>query len=137
VWRQQGGNWRIYVFGLSMFALSWLAWRQLRGSRWRRARASRSLPGKTDSWPGLDSEFYAVTRRLEQLHGPRPQYEPLHGWIRRLRLERAVGGETLSEALRLHYRLRFDPRGLAGNERERLRELARLEADDYVQRSGR
>ena len=42
----------------------------------------------------------------------------------------SAGGETLLEALRLHYRLRFDPRGLAGEERERLRELARVEADN-------
>jgi hypothetical protein len=137
VWRQQGGNWRIYVFGLSMFALSWLAWRQLRGSRWRRARATRSVSGKSDSWPGLDSEFYAVTRRLEQAHGPRPENEPLRGWICRLRLERSTGGETLLEALRLHYRLRFDPRGLAEEERERLRELVRLGTDKQVQRPGR
>jgi hypothetical protein len=40
-----------------------------------------------------------------------------------LRLEEAAGGGGLREALRLHYRLRFDPRGLASEERERLREL--------------
>lgn len=123
LWRQQGGNWRIYVFGLSMFALSWLAWRQLRGSQWRRVRAARSGSGRTDPWPGLDSEFYTVTRRLEQVHGVRPEHEPLRGWINRLRLEGGDGREVLLEALRLHYRLRFDPRGLAEVERERLREL--------------
>ena len=123
VWRQQGGNWQIYVFALGMFALSWLAWRQLRGSRWRRARAGQTDSPRRDLWLGLDSEFYAVTRQLERVHGARPVHEPLPIWIRRLRLDRAVGGERLFEAVRLHYRLRFDPRGLTNDERGQLRRL--------------
>jgi hypothetical protein len=124
LWRQQGGNWQIYVFAMSMFALSWLAWRQLRGSRWRRARTAQTGIGRGDPWPGLDSEFYRVTRQLERAHGVRPGHEPLPTWIRRLRLDEAQGGERLLEAVRLHYRLRFDPQGLTNAERGRLRRLA-------------
>ncbi|MCL4180262.1 MAG: transglutaminase-like domain-containing protein [Verrucomicrobia bacterium] len=126
LWRQQGGNWRIYVFALSMFALSWLAWRQLRGSRWRRTRVGQPASGRVEPWPGLDSEFYAVIRQLERAHGERAGHETLRRWFQRLGLSGSRGSEAMFEALRLHDRLRFDPRGLTAGERERLRELVRL-----------
>lgn len=138
LWRQRGGNWRIYVFALSVATLSWLAWRQLRGSRWRRARAARSGDDRAETWPGMDSEFYAVIRELERAHGTRPAHEPLRDWVRRLRLDRGEAyGERLLEALLLHYRLRFDPRGLVEQERDRLRELARATGGDSGHRSRR
>ena len=73
--------------------------------------------------PGLDSEFYQLERMLQQRAVPRRPSEPLSEW-----LARAVGQPGLGEIraplqalLRLHYRYRFDPRGLAPGERERLR----------------
>jgi hypothetical protein len=65
-----------------------------------------------------------VARRLEHTHGPRPPHETLQTWIHRLGLEAAPAAAPLQEALRLHYRLRFDPRGLADHDRLRLRHLA-------------
>jgi hypothetical protein len=125
LWRQRGGNWRIYVFVLSMGALSWLAWRQLRGSRWRRTHVAVAVNRRTQSWPGMDSEFYGIIQRLEKTYGPRPAHEPLRDWLRRLGLESGPEeADRLTEALWLHYRLRFDPRGLIAPERNRLRELA-------------
>jgi protein-glutamine gamma-glutamyltransferase len=126
LWRQQGGNWRIYVLALSMTALSWLAWRQLRGSRWRRAHATRTNFGKGDSWPGMDSEFYAVIGQLERAHGARHGHETLRRWI--CRLHRGGGtprSDALFQALGLHNRHRFDPCGLTKEDRERLRGLVR------------
>jgi transglutaminase-like putative cysteine protease len=124
VWRQQGGNWQLFVFAGSIAVLAWLGWRQLRGSRWRRATGS-SLPTREfQPPPGLDSEFFAVIRRLESLHGPRPPHETLRAWL--MRLPGVVDSEArpLREALWFHYRLRFDPAGLAPADRARLRELA-------------
>jgi transglutaminase-like putative cysteine protease len=125
VWRQRGGNWRIVVFAAGMAVLAWLGWRQLRGSRWRRTRAgSAAGGGRGRSAPGSDSEFLAVAARLERAHGERWRHETLKAWVRRLALDRTPQAGRLIEALRLHNRLRFDPRGLGVEERQRLRELS-------------
>lgn len=123
-WRQQGGNWQIWVFAGSMIVLSWLGWRQLRGSRWRRAGRAAAAASVLVR-PGLDSEFYAVARRLETTHGPRPAHETLPAWLDRLQPSGPGARNGLEEMLRLHTRLRFDPAGLPGDQRERLASLAR------------
>ncbi len=125
-WRQSGGTWRLYVFAASVGALGWLGWRQLRGSRWRRSvsRGFQAGPGLLP--PGSDSELYAVVRRWEQLHGPRAAHETLKAWVARLGLGQALPARALEEAMELHYRLRFDPRGLDRADRERLRTAVAL-----------
>jgi hypothetical protein len=78
-------------------------------------------------WPGLDSELYALEKKLSQHGQPRQAAEPLSAW-----LAHAVKGApsqrlepSLRELLSLHYRYRFDPMGLKPAERERLRQTAR------------
>ncbi len=124
LWRQQGGNWRLWVFAASVAALVWLGWRQIRGSRWRRAQSATSAARSRPPSPGSDSEFYAAARRWETTHGPRFGHETWLAWIGRLKLASVPEAGALREAVQLHYRLRFDPHGLAGPERERLRQLA-------------
>ena len=77
-------------------------------------------------WPGLDSEFYRLESKLSARGLPRQPGEPLADW-----LERAVADPALTELraplrelLRLHYRHRFDPRGLSAAEREELKRKA-------------
>jgi len=126
LWRQRGGNWRIFVFAAGMIALSWLGWRQLRGSQWRRARERPTAhPSRTYPLPGLDSEFFAVAEVIARNHGPRLPNETLRAWLRRLSLGGAPTASLLDEALELHYRLRFDPHGLPESDRFRLRDLTR------------
>jgi hypothetical protein len=103
-----------------------------------RRRGARSGTGRTDggnSWPGLDSEFYQLERKLAARGAPRQSSEPLSGWLVRALADPALAGlrDPLLELLRWHYRLRFDPRGLGAPERAALaREakhcLDRLEA---------
>lgn len=123
-WRQQGGNWQLGVFAAASLVLSWMAWRQLRGSRWRRSRPGTTGSGDTPVYPGLDSELFPVIRRLEVEFGPRPPSETLPAWIRRLGFSGTSTAGLFQEALQLHSRLRFDPRGLTAAERTRLRTLA-------------
>lgn len=132
-WRQEGGNWQIYVFAGSMIVLTWLGWRQLRGSRWRRAQRLEARAATSIERPGLDSEFYAVVHRLEAVHGPRPPHETFPAWLRCLQLAGQRGGNGLDEMLHLHMRLRFDPHGLPPAQRERLDHLAR----GWLARTGR
>jgi protein-glutamine gamma-glutamyltransferase len=89
-----------------------LAWRLLRGKKVARpglvARAARA-------YPGMDSEFYVLAGQLP----PRDPGETLTAWLAR------VAPGRYDEALRLHQRYRFDPRGLNFEERGRLRDLCR------------
>lgn len=119
VWRQYGGNWRLVVFIAGMVVLAWIAWRQLRGSRWRRAVAPATA-GDGLTLQGLDSEFFAVLVRLAELHEPRPAYETVQAWTRRLVPYSSTLAAPLREACALHQRLRFDPAGLTSGERSRL-----------------
>lgn len=89
----------------------------------RRRRVRRGAVPEGIAWPGLDSEFYQLERRLRERGVPRLPSEPLSAWLRR-----AAGQPDLSDLqaslhdlLQLHYRYRFDPRGLAPAERDELR----------------
>jgi len=123
-WRQDGGNWRILVFMAGVFVLAWMAWRQMRGSRWRAARRAAAQEAERPASPGMDSEFFEVVRRFEATHGERLIHETPRAWIRRMHLAEADQRDVLAEALRLHNRLRFDPLGLDRDERRKLRDLA-------------
>lgn len=122
VWRQQGGNWQVAVFVAGMLGLSWMGWRQLRGSRWRRAERGVRRPS-APRVPGWDSEFFTVLRSLEQRHGTRPEPMPLSRWIPTVVPAGHPMASALGEAAALHARLRFDPEGLSVEQRARLREL--------------
>ena len=86
-------------------------------------------------WPGLDSEFYQLEKKLAARGVPRQSSETFSTW-----LVRAAEDPTLVQLatplqglLRLHYRYRFDPEGLTAADREHLRFeaqacLARLNA---------
>jgi hypothetical protein len=96
-----------------------------RSRRQRQHRKSEDL-GAASAWPGLDSEFYQLEKRLSAHGLLRQPSEPLSRW-----LSRAMPGPALPEVsgalqelLRLHYRYRFDPRGLTPADREALRREA-------------
>jgi hypothetical protein len=121
VWRQSGSPWQLYAFAAGVVALTYLGWRQLRGARWRRARREKR-PARRQQQPGWDSEFYQLERKLTGSQAPRHPAESASAWANRLALSSERLRALLQEILRLHYRYRFDPRGLAGDERRRLRE---------------
>jgi len=101
----------------------------------RRRRLGRSAKPNDTVWPGRDSEFYAVERKLAQRGLPRRPSEPLSEWLTRAAdaPDLAPVRAPLRELLLLHYRYRFDPGGLSDFDRETLRResqafLARLDA---------
>jgi hypothetical protein len=99
-----------------------------RHRRKRRVQARNNSPGAVIFWPGLDSEFYALERRLAARGVPRLPSEPLAGWLARALAEPALADlrKPLQKLLRLHYRHRFDPRGLNGPERETLMQEVKI-----------
>ena len=93
-----------------------------RSRRQRRKRpSSKSADGS--AWPGLDSEFYLLERKLTERGAARAPGEPLSTWLGRTLADPALveARGSLEGLLRLHYRYRFDPHGLAPTDREMLR----------------
>lgn len=56
---------------------------------------------------GLDSDFYRLTRTLENAGYVRRKGETLAEWLRRI--DKTADDRDIHKALRLHYRYRFDP----------------------------
>ena len=92
--------------------------------RRRRGSGAMEIPSV---WPGLDSEFYAIEKKIAARGGPRQGNEPLTDWLERATRDPALKAlrKPLRELVRLHYRCRFDPRGLNTEDREALRRGAR------------
>jgi hypothetical protein len=96
-----------------------------RGRRKRKNRMSGSHAAV--SWPGLDSEFYELERKLARRGLVRGNGEPLGAWLRRAAAVPGIAdvAPPLQRAFLLHYRYRFDPRGLTETERQTLRQEAK------------
>jgi hypothetical protein len=95
-------------------------------SRRRRHRGKQGETASLVPWPGLDSEFYRVERKLIERGAGRQPGEPLSAWLSRATRDPTLASMTsrLQELLKLHYRYRFDPLGLSQDDRETLRRMA-------------
>lgn len=108
-------------YGILVVLALILGWRMFGGRRVMRKGATAPAAPRP-SYPGEDSEFFAVEKSLPA----RDAGETQVAWVRRI-----AAGFTVQElnqvraALRLHQRYRFDPKGLATIERNQLRELCR------------
>ena len=89
-----------------------LAWRLRTRSRVRRIKAERQKTRGVVIEPGADSEFYLIEKRLIESGYMRHPWETLSSWIKRI--EEA---ESLRSILILHYRYRFDPKGITADEK--------------------
>ncbi|HEY1788615.1 MAG TPA: transglutaminase domain-containing protein [Verrucomicrobiae bacterium] len=113
-------NIRDYIFWALIPALAFLLYRIFRGSRrYKKTRQQEEFI----RWPGLDSEFYMLEKKLLRnglLRGPD---EPLTAWLQRAMQDSQLAPlkQPLENILNLHYRYRFDPRGLTPSERQTLR----------------
>ncbi|MBI3551409.1 MAG: transglutaminase domain-containing protein [Elusimicrobia bacterium] len=88
-------------------------------------KASRSAPGEFAALPapsGVDSEFYLIEERLEKSGLGRRPWEAPAAWVERIASDLGASRtEPLRLLLSLHYRYRFDPEGISGEERKALR----------------
>ena len=68
---------------------------------------------------GEDSPFYRIEEQLSALGWTRTPGEPVRTWLNRLNRDILDPGsiETLYGLVSLHYRYRFDPRGLTPREK--------------------
>jgi len=95
--------------------------------RRRRRLSQHADPGAAIVWPGLDSEYYEVERKLAARGLMRQPNEPQSQWLLRIAVDPAAAQVrgALAELLRLHYRYRFDPQGLNASDRDTLQREAR------------
>jgi hypothetical protein len=89
----------------------------------RRKKAGDAKRFEIFNWPGLDSDFYQLEKKLAERGVPRGASEPLNEWLARVATTPGLTElcAPLQEILRLHYRYRFDPLGLGEADREVLR----------------
>lgn len=113
-------QWREYILWGLLPVLGLLLFQIVRQARRRKNSGAEKF---RHDWPGLDSEFYRLVEKIGELAGPRAPDEPLARWLGRAAELPALAGsrETFDALLALHYRLRFDPRGLDAAERAALR----------------
>lgn len=131
-WRWYGGagEWQNYLLLALLGLIALLAWRVL--SRQRRQRKAEGEVA--EEWlhrPGLDSEFYRIEARLDELGLGRRDGEGLSDWLTRIEPLAKLPVASLRQLLALHYRLRFDPQGLKQAERDALRDGV----DDWLERA--
>ena len=82
--------------------------------------------------PGIDSEFYQIEHIFKQLKLRRRPSENLQHWLERLTEKLSVAQvEALKPIIQLHYRYRFDPKGINAAERNELRSLSQSWLESY------
>jgi len=117
-WRYYGdrnalAKWLLMILPV---VLVWFIWRLVSKNRRINRQIVRSKPAAAKH-AGTDSEFYRIEKHLAGAGIPRRADEPLAAWL--LRLERA-GIPSLQTIVALHNAYRFDPLGLAPEQRREL-----------------
>ena len=119
---------RQYILWGLIPVLGLLFYQIIRRVRGKRGRNGRKTAAENLTWPGLDSEFYQLERKLIQRGVSRQPGEPLSAWLPRAIAEPGLLEirQPLQQLLFLHYRYRFDPLGLSQSDREALRREANV-----------
>ncbi len=120
-WLGEKGDYRTYLVWILVPMIGYMMWRLVFKRKFSRSKAGDKTTKKPIHWPGLDSELYLAEKRLQELGLERYPGEALTVWFRRLEKVPNVSVKPLLELLRLHYRYRFDPKGIKSGEREQLR----------------
>lgn len=113
------GDW-----GFFRLAAPWLVVPMMLFLVWRifGRRMSNVVPlREAQNWPGEDSEYYLLEKRLAKAGLAREPQESPRQWLSRISADAPAVAETLRRILQLHYRYRFDPEGIQPTEREELR----------------
>jgi hypothetical protein len=134
-WLKEEHAWQQVLPYVLSVLIGLVAWRVGAGLRRKRGRRDMAQ-AVARKWPGMDSEFYDLLKRLARRDLEWRPAETEAEWLGRVR---RVAGDALADILReihaLHLRYRFDPAGLGSTERARLRELAvraRAELERFV-----
>jgi hypothetical protein len=108
--------------------------RRIFGKKRIRLSASKEPPPVAAATPaGADSDFYLIKNALITSGFVRQPAETLRDWIERLPPDRPNPHliDDLKSLLNLHYRYRFDPRGIGAAEKAALMSGTRAWLDAY------
>ena len=121
-WRQADtkNSWQTYALWIVAALIAILLYRLLRNKRRARNLGLEAAP-ENILWPGADSDFYQIEQHLRELGLHRAPAEPPAAWLHRIAQTPELAYSQLQPILGLHYRYRFDPRGLSPAERAQLR----------------
>jgi hypothetical protein len=120
-WRWSRNSLREYVLWGLLVALILILGRMFWKKKVVRPADHKGSSKRSFKWPGRDSEFYLVEKRLAQLGLERQPAEPISVWLKRVGPKVPGPSGALNELWSLHYKLRFDPAGLDLNRRQALR----------------
>ncbi|HEX7861101.1 MAG TPA: transglutaminase domain-containing protein [Verrucomicrobiae bacterium] len=118
------GDWsvmRIVAPFLAAPLIGFLAWRIFGRKMFR----GKKRPREMQAWPGADSEYFLLEKRLVKAGLARANEETSAEWLRRIAMETPGLAESLRKIVRIHYKYRFNPDGIENSEREELRRLVR------------
>ena len=118
-WLGEWGVIRIVAPWLAAPLIGFLAWRIFGRKMLRR----NLRPREAQAWPGADSEFFELEKRLAKSGLARENNETTAQWRERVAANSPGLAEMLVMIVRLHYKYRFNPEGLEAAEREQLRQL--------------
>ncbi|MBI4776922.1 MAG: transglutaminase domain-containing protein [Deltaproteobacteria bacterium] len=114
-------GWAVVPLSIPLF---FLVRRKRSAASKARTEKRRDVPAPR---PGADSEYYLVEKRLNELGYSRKPGESAAAWVQRIeaKLPSRVSPDALKPVLQLHYRYRFDPKGITVSERKALEEGVR------------
>lgn len=101
----------------------YLVWRTSQQFQGKRQDSAAQANRQTLVRYGLDSELYALEKQLSKHYSPRQKAESFSQWLHRLQPQLHAFPLSTQDILSLHYRYRFDPKGLSTIHRAQLADL--------------
>ena len=130
-WSEREGGISKHMGWLLIPLILLLARRLQSRNRVKRREKREKMKGRQKLTPGMDSEFYLIEKRLIELGYPRHPGETFSEWIGRIEGESPHDStQRLQSILSLHYRYRFDPKGITSEERSTLKSSAESWLDE-------
>jgi transglutaminase-like putative cysteine protease len=124
-WSERGGGISGHAGWLLIVLILFLAKRVYSRNLVKRRDKREEVKARERFRPGMDSEFYLIEERLLALGYSRHPGETLSRWIGRIEgVSRDDSTQGLQSILSLHYRYRFDPKGITSQERSALKSSA-------------
>ena len=122
-WRWLGdwGMVRLVAPFLAAPLIGFLAWRIFGRKMFNRP----SRPRDSQIWPGADSEYFLLEKKLAKAGLARGNEETTAEWLSRVESESPTMADALRRIVWIHYKYRFSAAGIEAAEREELRELVR------------
>jgi len=134
-WSEREGGATKYLGWLLIPLSLILVWRLYKQRRIKRVSKRQEQQIEANQFPGLDSAFYVIERKLQESGFVRYPWESLSNWLKRIESDSSLlSMQPLQSILTLHYRYRFDPEGITPAEKATLKAQVQswLEQSDAI-----